>query len=882
MQFSEEWKSLFPISLVHTPPLLVSDTSLGPLFFNPVQETVNTVLTFPPQFCHLLLPPPHVSLPRFVENATLYDSGGAVLHTTSNGIASLFGPQHYNDGSCDLQNRLEPLRCPNDWVLVFFPTGANLDSVGFAVLTVKDSNVGVVDFGSHDSFFTSSVKFDHRIVRLRACRLNDCDVGDSGKLGFVGFLVACTMYGAHWFGVRISEYGSRCEKPVLEYLGSKLFKSCAVALACWNPHLPGECVILLENGDLFLFNMESSCYRGKKMSVGWNELGESPGDFWFSCEFSWHPRILIVANSKAVFLVDFRFGKCRPCCLLKTEMLGVYDTSENEQLLAFSKAGEEGFLFTVASANWLLLCDVRRPLMPVLRWAHNLHRPCYMTVLLLSELRTHPHNDKHVGSSDGGSAIVLGSFWNNEFSVFCFGHPTSATTQSISAKIMKFSDSFYAWDYPSELRLSGHCCGCGSCLLKEEFVKDDHPEWIEWQQKREVVLGFFVLDKDLSLSLPSPGEHGGFTLVRLMSSGKLEIQQYRASWKTSRSASTEYHEIAPQSKDSLLCRMGDEEYKFTRRFQYVKLEYLFSHLNNDLTRLLFTKFKNTNATGCANKCSDKFSDFMIEKLKAFGCAPPISHLSTSDVFSDVYMPISLYEVVSRLMWISLPMSSLEMAFPPSRDVPLEFPNIPDQNQAPPFFLKTPSYNFSKRSNKTTHGSDFVGPVLPLPALLVLNEISRNGYSFVTQVNDYSPETAIALKCKPVVCLAKELGVSEEDKKDITVSLGDDKDDGWVDPLNPSSLFMFEPSAFSNEFPSLNGEDPGNFLQERETLISRVAKSKSVEDGKASKLFDGLCPVELKFNSDEQAFDAEELHSYQFLKKQFAQWQHDFVPCQKLF
>ncbi|KAK9683316.1 hypothetical protein RND81_10G131500 [Saponaria officinalis] len=566
-------------------------------------------------------------------------------------------------------------------------------------------------------------------------------------------------------------------------------------------------------------------------------------------------------------------------------MLGMYDTGERDQLVAFSKAGNEGFFFTVASMHWLLLCDVRKPLMPVLRWVHNLHRPYYMTVLPLSELRSHPLNDKHVESSDVGYAVILGSFWNNEFSLFCYGRPASATTRSFSAKISKFSDSFYAWDHPSELCLSGHCCGCGSCLLKEEFLKDDLPEWIEWQQKKEVLLGFFLLDTNLSSSLPSPGEHGGFTLVRLMSSGKLETQQYCASWKMSRPVSTAYHEIAPHSKDSLLCHMGDEKYKFTKRFRYVKLEYLFSHLNNDLTRLLFTKFKNANVIGCENKCSNEFCDFMTEKLKSFGCAPPISHLSTSDIFSDVNIPFSLYEIVSRLMWISLPMSSLEMAFPPFRNVALEFPNIPDQNQAPPFFLKTPSNHVNKRSNKNTHGGDFVGPVIPLHALLVLNEISRNGYSFITQVNDYSPETSIALKCKPVACLAKELGLSKENEKGLAVSLGDNKDDAWADSSNPSnssSLFMYEPSAFSNEFPSLDGVDSGNFLQERETLISKVAKSKFVNDGKTSKLFDGLCPVELKFNSDYQAFDDEELNSFQFLKKQFDQWQHGFLPCQKLF
>ncbi|KAH9612055.1 hypothetical protein KSS87_001064, partial [Heliosperma pusillum] len=599
------------------------------------------------------------------------------------------------------------------------------------------------------------------------------------------------------------------------------------------------------------------------------------------CEFSWHPRILIVANLEAVFLIDFRFGKGQPCCLLRPQMLGMYDVSEEEErLVVFSKAGNEGFYFTVASTHWLLLCDVRKPLMPVLRWSHNLHKPCYISVLSLSELRSHPLNETYAVASEMGYAVILGSFWYNEFSLFCYGRPTSAATQSFSPKISKFSDSLYAWEHPSELRLSGHCCGCGSCLLKEEFMKDDLLEWIKWQHKKELVLGFFMLDNDLSSSLLGSVEHGGFTLVRLMSSGKIETEQFQASWKMARTA---YHETPPLSKDSLLCHMGDEKYKFTKRFKYVKLEYLFGHLNGNLTRLLFSKFKNSPVIGCENKCSNDFRQFMSEKLKSFGCAPPISHLSTSDIFSDVNMPTSLYEIVSRLMWISLPMSSLEMAFSPYRNVALEFSSIPDQSQAPPFFLKSPSHQFNKRRRKITPGIEFFGPVVPLHALLVLNEISRNGHSFITQLNDYSPETLIARKFQPVMCLAKELGISKERDNEHTVSLGDDMDDGWVDSSNPSSLFLYEPSAFStNDLPFPVGEDSQNSLQERKTFISKVTKLDSLEDSKAPKLFGGLCPLELKFHSDDQAFVGEELKAHQFLKKQFSDWQQGFLPRQKLF
>ena len=76
--------------------------------------------------------------------------------------------------------------------------------------------------------------------------------------------------------------------------------------ACWSPHIPEESVVLLESGALFLFDLES-CFRtsrtsnsnahfgGTKLPVSWDADFDSGNCKWLSCEFSWHPRILIVA-----------------------------------------------------------------------------------------------------------------------------------------------------------------------------------------------------------------------------------------------------------------------------------------------------------------------------------------------------------------------------------------------------------------------------------------------------------------------------------------------------------------------------------------------------------------------------------------------------------
>ena len=103
--------------------------------------------------------------------------------------------------------------------------------------------------------------------------------------------------------------------------------------------------------------------------------------------------------------------------------------------------------------------------------------------------------------------------------------------------------------------------------MREEILKDDLPEWIDWQHKKELALGFVILNKDLLAMLLESNEYGGFTLIRLMSSGKLESRSYCASWKLKELHTKRFH-----FKDNSLSIMDYEEYKFPRRFKYVKLD----------------------------------------------------------------------------------------------------------------------------------------------------------------------------------------------------------------------------------------------------------------------------------------------------------------------
>ncbi|KAF2289456.1 hypothetical protein GH714_036333 [Hevea brasiliensis] len=652
MDFSEEWKSVFPIGSVFGAPLLVSSPSskaiLGPLFFNPKPQTLTQLFNSPSICPPLLNAPSGLSLSRFLSTSTTLES--PIPLSTASSIASLFGPQlHDNAASLLAHNRLQFLRCPHDnAVIIFFSTGCNHDQVGFLLLSVKERSLQVVG-DPKGGVLTAKKCLNQRIVKILVNPVADSvyfEGNDSCSSNIVGYLLVYTMSSVHWFSVKISEIS---ERPVLGYVGCKIFKSCSIVDACWSPHLLEESMVLLENGSLFLFDLKSDSsdiyFRGTMLKVSWDDSGNSENRKWLGCHFSWHPRVLIVAGSDAVFLVDWRHDGFKVTCLANIDMFGVYAPIEKERFLVFSKAVSDNFHFVLASDHILALCDVRKPLMPILQWAHGLDKPCYVDVFRLSQLRSNSRKSTHEWATASGFGIILGSFWNY-------------------------------------LLLSGNKCRCGSCLVREEFLKDALPEWIDWQQKKDIVLGFGILSNDLSSLLFESDEFGGFTLIRLMSSGKLESQRYYASWDLVRKLEAAHRDQLLCFGDNLLYSLEDEEYKFPRRFNQ------------------------------------------------FRTSPAISV-----VFNDINLPTSVHEVALRSIWASLPMELLQLAFSSYSEflevlldkkvVSLEFLVVPDLPQLPPFFLRKPSSRSSRWSHKVPHSNALVGPVLPLPILITLHELQNS-------------------------------------------------------------------------------------------------------------------------------------------------------------
>ncbi|KAK4416614.1 hypothetical protein Salat_2486900 [Sesamum alatum] len=917
MEFTAEWKSLWPISSTFSAPLLIPnnnpDTPFGPLIFNPKPNSSTTLLQSSSLSPRLPPPYPQLSLPRFLQNHSSVPSSAA-------SFCSLLGPQLPNYSSYFHGfNSLQLLQIPDKKLIVaFFPTGENSDHVGFSLLSVKD---GILDVHSQkESLF--QVAKEGNVNRQRITRLlvnpvdalcsnengDDIfgDVGTANKrknvAAVVAFLMVCTDYSVNWYRVGLNTLCKENEFSIcLDYLGcanAKMLKGNAVMSACWSPHLKEECLVLLENGDLLLFDVNYSCGKkgklaslfsgnnrviNKKMQVslndklGLDEKNGYQGPKWVGCEFSWHPRIFIASHCSEVFLVDMRSaGDCNVCCLLKLEMLSM---GKNDGFQVLSKANSDMFSFTVATRYLLLLCDVRKPLMPVLRWSHGLENPRYMTFFRLSELRVNVEDTKYKWASESGYCILLGSFWDGEFSLFCYG-PDGNGNGSVSSGISKFCNSYYAWGLPSALSLSLSDCNSGSCLLREEFSKTSLPVWIDWRQKKQLILGFGILEPDISAQLSSPDSFGGFIMIRLTSSGKLEAQHYLAAWESEKISAVGHKRKSVYLEENLLYNCNNSEYEGEKKFQHLRFDFLNAYLEDKLAKHVVKKTgKRKEGDKDAQqkyllKSESNFHQEICHRLKAFGLHGVRSSLPVPDVLKDVSLPTSIHEIALRSTFAALPTNMLQLAFSTYSDFnqdlenqnePLEFLDLPGQLQVPPFPFRKPSYRSNKWSSKVQPSDTLVGPVLPPHFMTILHKLCMDGLKeerelYLEESEGFSAHSLFRIQCDRVVELVEEqvLGSDTKSQDDDFVSLGDDTEDmsygtqkvkfSYHRPSslleNPSSVGLTKPGyedhALSTHVFRRNQEHASDLSAEMVSEIgSLLSRAGSAGLGRAAEVLDTL-------------------------------------------
>ncbi|RAL53352.1 hypothetical protein DM860_007024 [Cuscuta australis] len=884
MEFSEDWKSLWPVSFSFCPPLLVpnkasssskrrclekspSIPSIGPLIFNPCRETLIGLLNSPSLSPRLPPPYPDFTLHRFLFTST------TINHSTASSIASDMGPP-LDPGHAHNYNALQLLPCPiqkdgdgdgdaDARVLAFFPTGDNYDQIGFAMLTLNDSgSMSVREFKDGRDICVHSRRLYHRISRLLVNPVADFDVfsTSSHSGNCFGYIMACTMYSVHWFSVKMPEGGF--ESTLLDYLGHvgvKLFQGSAVVHACWSPHLSEECVVLLESGKLFLFDM--SCWlksggnalnrQGKKLCVPWGDLIQNGK--WVGCEFSWHPRILVVAHSSTVFLVDLRFDEHKVCTLLK---VGFLSMGTCDRFVALSRPDSSGFCFAAASNSLLILCDVRKPSMPVLQWAHAIQNPEYITIFKLSKLRPIINDDDFQWASESGHCILLGSFWNCGFSIFFYGPPDGRRGPSV---LSTACNAFYSWGLPSEFSLSGRDCFCGSCLMRGDLLKDLLPDWIDWKQKKDIVLGFGILDNDPNVNC---NKSLGFSLIRLMSSGKLEAQRYTADWVFNNNACKEAHKLSKSgcTEDNFLYDdAGNSGELELRKHGYLKMDFLKEYLYGNLTMLVDRR--QINLQKYAEQNQSKFHHEICENMKARGITALRSLQGIPAMIKTATFPTSFSEITMKSIWSSLPMNLLALTASSASSDGVDI--FSDRNPYPFPFQKTPSSSEEVQSSSDA----FVSPVLPTHFLIVLRNQGMEESDILPVDDEFQRECG---KVMEEACAMQ----SAEPLNGKIASLADDTDDILNAVENLNILGIHRPT-FSSGDAALEKSDEHKMY---ETFVYLKHGEEELIGG--ATLFDEGCPMELNFGSSNFDLTSKELDLFQQLKRQGMHFQKQFQLYQE--
>ncbi|CAH2053398.1 unnamed protein product [Thlaspi arvense] len=835
MDVVDDWGRKASIS----PP---EESIIGPSFSNP---SASQLLFSSPS----LSPPILSRIPHLTHARFLAVSG--VPPSSSSAIEASFRIPHPNDDAARVlsYNRLQFLPCPGkNSVLLFFPTGTNLDQIGFVLLSAGDSD-GLRVMGTDEGYlFVAKERFFSRVLKILVQPVSDLGVYKCSSSIEFGYVMVYTLYSIHWYCVKYDESRGR---PVLSYLGGKQFKSCSIASASWSPHLPGESLVLLENGEVFMFDLNHRhCrFRGCKMKVSWEGLVNQS---WLGCEFGWRLGVFIVARSDAVFVITRSSGNCSARSLLETESLNMAGT---EEFVAFAKAGSDSFRFILASRSYLFLCD-QRSRVPLLKWQHDVEKPCFMDVYSLSDLGCQTDESTI-------SCVIVGSFWNAQSQMFCFGP---------SPSVAKDPSSLCVWELPHNVLLPAGKCLCGDCVIREVIMKESLPAWIDWQKKSVLVLGFGVLNKYLSLG--SSYQSSGFTLIRLTSSGKLEAVNFRASREPLDSLEVTAHidSACKSEEENLLYFPDDDKYNFPRRFKYLELGYLSAHTKGMLAGFLDSRMSTKKSS--SSKKSDSFDvtfhEELCEKLKICGFGRDRCSSTVTAVFDNIDSPTSVFDIALRETWSSLPIEILLLAFSNYSEVQgvlldkkkpsLEFLVVPEFPQLPPFFLRKPSSRSSKWSKKEQPGVELVGPVLPLPVLLTLHEF-RNGCPNSEQA--FSPDVEFSDRCDQISKAAREMANSGVNETDISLD-----EDLWLN--NDSS--QKEKKRFIAYSPITKTADSDRQDQELTTFVSKVRRKENndVVGGRAGlEVLDDMSPVEICFEDRDVNCDTKTLLTCKTL---LSQWQ----------
>lgn len=684
-----------------------------------------------------------------------------------------------------------------------------------------------------------------------------------------GFLLAVTMYSLNWF--RVESWGSGTSALVPS--AKKRFDS-AIVHACWSRHFPSECAVLLEDGELCWFNLDTR--RGGKMRIHPGSKDDH-GD-WLSCDYGAQPWMIIVASSKSILLIDLRFGdRGEYKVLARVGMPGMFETDPfagADQYLAFCRAGFNHFHFSVVTERYLILLDARQPLAPVLAWQHGLESPNNVAMFRLSELRP---SKEHEWASSSGFAILVGSLWAGEFSMFCYGPKEQGCPEN---------SHLYAWDLPSRFSLASQRCSCSDGIMEGVFSMPVSRYSYASQWSKNPTIGYYVLPNDPSVLETSLT---GFALICLTALGNLDMQRYHAS--------TDSHDDIPCDESQHTSRANNSSIfpdtpceNFSLRYNLMRLHFLSEHLEGNLCNALVKHGSSVSKQMGQIIVSEAVSEYAEDNSSS-------SSLSVSDFLCNASIPMNIFEFSCQRILNGLSSDILSLTFSTYKDMlacstekalseHLDVPICLENDKHRPFLLATPSNINYYLTSKVLSPNALVGPVLPMPVLLAMEEkikdtgSSSQGEALETDcVNDRCREVFEAFD--PVISIADSNNCNDWSASQV---LNDEKSYFSYEP-QIEHRFPMDVGAGKEKKEDQNQDDllhtSAKPYQDKIFTTFVCGKAKAPGSGPeqaAISLFD-FSPVRMDFDTPGMEIEPAEENVYRCLRKQFVTWQNNFKPHQ---
>ncbi|KAF3324308.1 hypothetical protein FCM35_KLT11775 [Carex littledalei] len=854
MDISGELRSIFPLASLFYPPNLPSSSSLPPF----THLSPSLILLSSPS----LLPHLPSSTPTSLHFYTLHSFLRSEVPCSSPSPPSL-RPSRPSPPSNLLVSL--PSYLPRTLHL-FFPTGENAHAIAFLSITsvVSSSpNPFQLTLDHTGDVFKQTEGFKHPLNRISSLSVSPCsgiEAGSapglslSGNRVSEGFLLATTLYAVNWFRIETGPFQLDCEekqRPFLVPLANHGFEN-PVVHACFSPHIKEESAVLLQSGELYLFNICSK--RSGRIRVSLNN-GQKTGRF-ISCEYGAEPWIIIVACAKYIILVDLRNpGEGQTRILFQPKKLGSYNMNllerRKENFLVFCKSSYSNYHFSVITKYQLMLLDVRRPLHPILTWEHGLDDPNYITMLNLEELKPSNGHEPLPGS---GFSILAGSLSTSEFKLFHYG--------SINKQEGSSDSSFCAWGVPSGIYLSGQCSGIGNQLVdklfseKSTFVND-----ISWLRKRETVVGFLVIPRKHSLIEP---DSSGFTVIRVMSFGRLEVQNYGPSEIMPGHKTYTKEEGMSGSCDIVTACPDCMREEVPSRRYLLDLRYVNAYVHGDLSEILPMDNRQS--------CEASLSEDLLSLIRDSMNYTP----SLSPFIDNATVPSSIVEIAYKSTLNGLKSDLIPLAFAKFSDI---FPNKKRTNfqlldvarsstsgEQQPLIVTKPYRRGQRWSKKTKAPRDkLVGPVLPVPVLLTLEERERNGTCFSFEGDG----TIVDKKCIEVHDSIFPANLNAD-----TEATSENK-----------PCFVYEPQCDIIRSKKLKrGDKSGCRDGNYETFVcgvntrSSCDKVKPDPDVAGPELFD-FGPVRMDFDLSKMAVGKIEQEELEKLKGKISNWLNEFKPYQ---